>query len=157
MEKSVDTGNGRADAAICVADEFAKNHGDDQDAGQDGKRVERQAAVDLEEQAGHNHQQKEVIDHGNDAGCEEIVKRIHIRGYARDQPADGIAVEVAHWQTLHVAEYFAAHVVHGLLADALHDANLDVLREEVERQHGQKEQAERDDARPCRSFRDGVL
>jgi len=56
-----------------------------------------------------------------------------------------------------MAEYFAAHVVHGLLADALHDANLDVLGEEVESQHGQKEQAKPADARPCRCFRDYVI
>src|SRR2546426_7895151 len=51
LKESVDAGDGRADAAIRVADEFAENHGDDQDAGQDGKRVQRQAAVDLEERS----------------------------------------------------------------------------------------------------------
>ncbi len=138
LKESVDAGDGRADAAIRVADEFAENHGDDQNAGEDGKRVQRQAAVDLKEQAGHDREEKEVVDHGNDAGGEEIVEGIDVRGNARDQPAHRIAVEVAHRQTLHVAEYFAAHVVHGLLADALHDANLDVLGEEIERQDGEK-------------------
>ena len=40
-----------------------------------------------------------------------------------------------------MAENFAAHVIHGLLADALHDANLDVLGEEIEREHRQVQQA----------------
>src|SRR5438477_12746464 len=157
LEERVDAGNGCADAAIGVAHGLAENHNDDEDTGEDGKSVQRKAAVDLEEEHGHDHEEEEVVDHGDDACGEKIVEGVDVRGYAGDQPADGVAVEVAHRQTLHVAEYFAAHVVHGLLADALHDANLDVLREEVERQHGQKEQAEPDNARPCRSFRDGVL
>jgi len=36
--------------------------------------------------------------------------------------------------------------------NTLHDANLDVLGEEGERQHGQKKQAKPADARPCRCF-----
>ena len=39
-----------------------------------------------------------------------------------------------------------AHVVHGLLADALHDADLNVLREEIEDQD-----AEENDADPFHS------
>src|SRR5260370_39235021 len=140
LKKSVDAGNGRANPAIGVADELAKNHGDDEDAGQDGKSIERKAAVDLEEQSGHDHEEEEIVDHGNDAGGEEIVEGIDVRGHARDQPADGIAVEITHRQTLQAAEYFAAHVVHGLRADALHDANLDELGEEIARQYGQKRQ-----------------
>src|SRR6266403_827191 len=157
LEERVDAGDGRADAAIGIADEFAEDHGDDQDAGKDGESVESQAFVDREEQAGHDREEKEVIDHGNDAGGEEIVERIHVRGDARDQAADGIAVEIAHGQALHVGENFAAHVVHGLLADALHDADLDVLGKEVERQHGKEEQAKPADAGPCRRFRDYVM
>src|SRR5258708_777665 len=157
LKKSVDAGNGLADAAIRVADEFAKNHGDDQDAGKHRKRIEGKTAVDLEEQAGHDHEEKEVVNHGNDAGREEIVEGIDVRGDARDEPAYRIAIEVAHRQALHMAEYFAAHVVHGLLADALHDTNLDILGEEVEREPGQKEQAKPADARPCRCFRENVI
>ena len=51
-----------------------------------------------------------------------------------------------------MAENFAAHVIHGLLADALHDANLDVLGEEIEREHRQVQQAQPNDARPCAGF-----
>jgi len=61
LKKSVDAGNGRADAAIGVADELAKDHGDDQDAGQDGKRIQRQAAVDLKSKPALYHEQRFVL------------------------------------------------------------------------------------------------
>ncbi len=54
-------------------------------------------------------------------------------------------------------ENFAAHVVHGLLADALHDANLNVLREEVESEDGKEYQAEPADAGPGRRFREEMI
>src|SRR5216684_762515 len=137
LEECIDARDGRADAAIGVAYELAENHGDDEDAGKNGESGQRQPRIDLEKQGGHDHEEEEIVDHGDDAGSEEIVEGVHVRGHAGDEAADGIAVEIAHRQTLHVGEYFAAHVVHGLLADALHDANLDVLCEEVEHQHGQ--------------------
>ncbi len=56
LEKGVDAGDGGSNAAIGVANELAENHGDDEDAGEDGKGVEREAGVDLEEQAGHDHE-----------------------------------------------------------------------------------------------------
>src|SRR5437762_3618813 len=121
LEESIDAGDGGADAAIRVANELAENHGDDEDAGQDGESVQGEAAVNLEEEHGHDHEEEEVVDHGNDAGGEKIVKGVDVGGHPGNQTADGIAVKVAHRQTLHVAEYFAAHVVHGLLTDALHD------------------------------------
>src|SRR6266446_1825183 len=153
LKESVDAGNGGADAAIGVADELAEDHGDDQDAREDGESIERQAAVDGEEQAGHDREKEEIVDHGNNASGEEIVEGIHVRGDTRDQAADGITVEIAHRQALHVGENFAAHVVHGLLANALHDANLDILGEEVERQYGQKKKAKPADTGPCRVLR----
>ncbi len=157
LEECVDARDGGTDAAIGVADELAENHGDDEDAGENRKRVECETLVDFEQQAGHDDEKKEVVDHGDDASSEEIVEGIHIRGDARDQPADGVAVKVAHRQALHMAEDFTAHVVHGLLADALHDANLDVLCEEVEHQHGKKEQAKPADARPRGRFREKMI
>src|SRR5437016_353424 len=157
LEESVDAGDGGADAAVGVAHELAEDHGYDQDAGEDGESVQGEAAVNLEEEHGHDHEEEEVVDHGNDACGEKIVEGVDVRGYARDQAADGVAVEVAHRQTLHVAEYFAAHVVHGLLADALHDANLDVLGEEVERKDSQQEKAKPADARPSGRFGDEAL
>ncbi len=51
----------------------------------------------------------------------------------------------------------AAHVVHGLLADPLHDANLDVLREEVEDQDAEENDADDQDAVPGLGFRDGAV
>src|SRR5437879_5320540 len=62
LEERVYAGNGRADAAIGVATEVAENPGDSEDAGEDGKSVQRKAAVDLEEQHGHDHEEEEVVD-----------------------------------------------------------------------------------------------
>src|SRR5262249_11515174 len=142
LEEGVDAGDGRAYAAIRVAHELTENHGDDEDARQDGQRVHGQAGVDFEEQAGHDREQEEVVDHSDHAGSEEIVQGVNVRGDARDQAADGIAVKITHRQELQVAEDFAAHVVHGLLPDALHDADLNVLGQEIENQHEQEDAAD---------------
>ena len=66
-------------------------------------------------------------------------KGVDVRGHARHQAPHGIAVKVGHRQALKMPENFLAHVVHGLLADALHDANLHVLCEKIEDQHAQIE------------------
>ena len=50
-----------------------------------------------------------------------------------------------------------AHVVHGLLADALHDADLDVLREEIEEQDAEEDDADDGDAAPRGGFDDVVM
>src|SRR5262249_38777664 len=82
LEEGVDAGDGRAYAAIRVAHELTENHGDDEDARQDGQRVHGQAGVDFEEQAGHDREQEEVVDHGDHAGSEEIVQGVNVRGDA---------------------------------------------------------------------------
>src|SRR5260370_1095270 len=90
LEEGVDAGDRGADRAIGIAAEFAENHGDDEDAGKDSEGGERQAGVDLEKQAGHDHEEKEVVDHGDDAGGAEIVEGIDVGGDARGQAPDGI-------------------------------------------------------------------
>ena len=85
-------------------------------------------------------QQEGVIDHGGDAGGEEIVEGVHVGGDARDQAADRAAVVETHRQALQVLEDFLAQVVHGFLADLLHDADLQILQGEAQEQRGEKEQ-----------------
>ena len=41
-----------------------------------------------------------------------------------------------------------AHVVHGLLADALHDADLDVLREKIENEDAEENDADDQNTAP---------
>src|SRR5258708_14039524 len=72
LEECVDARDGRADAAIGVAAELAENHGDDEYAGKNGEGGQRQPRVDLEKQRGHDHEEEEVVDHGDDTGGEEI-------------------------------------------------------------------------------------
>ena len=103
--------------------------------GKHGECVECQPGVDGKQQDGHHRQQEKIVDHGHDAGREQVVQRVHVGGDARHQPAHGIPVEIAHRQALQAPEDLRAHVVHGLLADALHDADLDVLRQKIEDQH----------------------
>ena len=100
MEESVDPRDGDTDAAVGVAYIFAKNQRDDQDAGQDGKRVKSQAAVELEKQGGHNHEQEKIVNHGDDARGEEIVERVDVGGDSSHQTTDGVAVEITHGQAL---------------------------------------------------------
>ena len=76
-------------------------------------------------------EQDEIVEHGDDAGGEQIVQGVHVGGDARDQAADRAAVEKAHGQALQMLENFLAQVVHGFLADPLHDAHLDVLQRET--------------------------
>src|SRR6516225_913006 len=139
LQQSVDARNSSADVAIGVPDVFPENQRDNQDAGQDGQGIQSQMSIDFEQQASHDREQKEVVDHGDDPRGKEVVERIDIGGNPSYQAADRIAIEVAHRQALHVAENLAPHVVHGLLAHPLHDANLHILREKIEGKHGQKQ------------------
>src|SRR5205823_6673064 len=148
LEERVDPRDGGADAAVRVTHIFAENQRDHQDARQDGESVEREARINLEKQPGHDCKEEEIVDHGDHAGSEEVVQGVDVGGDASDQAADGVAVEVAHGQTLQMGENFAAHVVHGFLADMLHDADLDVLGEEIEREHAQVNQTQPEDADP---------
>ena len=138
LEIGVDAGDGGTYAAIGVAYEHAEEIGDDKDEGEDGECVEGEAMVDGKKPAGEDREEEEIVDHGDDAGGEEVVEGVDVGGDAGDQAADGVAVEVGHRQPLDVTENRGAHVVHGLLADALHDANLDVLREESRRRETPK-------------------
>ena len=56
-----------------------------------------------------------------------------------------------------MAEYLAAHVVHGLLANALHDANLDVLGEKIEGQNRQINQTKPNNSGPSAGFSNLVI
>jgi hypothetical protein len=151
LKVGVDAGNSGADAAVGVANVFAEEKGDDEDEGKHGECVEREATIYGKEPAGEDGEKEEIVDHGHDAGGEEIVEGIDVGGDARNQAADRIAIEVGHRQPLDMAEDRGAHVVHRLLADALHDANLDILREEVEEQHAEENDADDGDAAPrCR-------
>src|SRR5256884_4106018 len=71
---------GSADAAIGVADVFAENQRDQQDAGQDGESIHSQMGVDFEQQASHDREEKKVVDHGDDTGGKEVVEigRAHV-------------------------------------------------------------------------------
>jgi hypothetical protein len=153
LQEGVDSRDGGADVAVGVAHVMAEDEGDDQDAGEDGKGVQCEAPIDFEKHRGHHGEEEKVVNHGDHAGGEEIVESVDVGGDAGDQPADGVAVVVGHRQALQVREDSGAHVVHGLLADALHDANLDVLGEKIENQDQQVDDADDSDAAPCAAFR----
>jgi len=152
LQEGVDPGDGGADVAVGVAHVMAEDEGHDENAGKNGKRVEREAGVHPKKEPSHDGEQEKIVDHRDDAGGKEIVQGVHIGGYARDEAADRIAVVIAHWQALQVTEDFGAHVVHGLLADTLHDADLDVLRDEIENQDEQVDNAQDRDALPGARF-----
>ncbi len=157
LKIGIDAGNGGTYAAVGVADEQAEEIGDDEDEGEDGEGVEGEAMVDGKKPAGEDREEEEVVDHGDDAGGEKIVEGVDVGGNAGDQAADRVAVEVRHGQTLNVAEDRGAHVVHGLLADALHDADLDVLGEEVEDEDAEENDADDQNTAPCLGLVDGVM
>ena len=73
LEEGVDACDGRADAAVGVANVVAKDQRDDQDARQDKEGIESQAAIELEKQCGHDREEKKVVDHGDDARGKEVV------------------------------------------------------------------------------------
>src|SRR5690348_12158186 len=84
LKEGVDARDGGADAAVRAANVFTENQRDDQDSGQDRKRIESQARVDFEKQAGHDHQEEEIVDHGNHTGSEEVVEGVDVRGDTSD-------------------------------------------------------------------------
>jgi hypothetical protein len=96
------------------------------------------------------------VNHGDDAGGEQVIEGVHVSGDAGHEAADGVAVEVGHGQALQAAKDFAAHVVHGFLTDALHDADLDVLGKKVESQDKEIDETDPDQAHFCLGNGDGL-
>ena len=154
LQEGVDARDGRADAAIGVADLVAEEPGGHEDEGHDGEGGQRQPPVHPQHDDDEDHQQEGVVDHRGDARGEEVVERVHVGGHARDQAAHGAAVVEAHRQALQVLEDLLAQVVHGVLADLLHHADLQVLEGEAQRQRRQEQQrhpAQAADARGTRN------
>ena len=61
-------------------------------------------------------QGEHVAEHGDHAGREQLVQRLHVGGDPGHQPADRIPVEVADAQPLQVGEDLHSEVVHHPLA-----------------------------------------
>src|SRR5260370_31731306 len=97
------------------------------------------------------------MDHGKGGGREKFGQGVEVRGDTSDKAADGIAVVITHRQAMQVRKNSGAHVVHGLLADALHDTDLDVLGEEVENKNQQITDADEYDTAPCAALRQGTF
>lgn len=142
---------------IGVADVMAEDVGNDEDARENRERIKSEPPIDFEKDRGHNREQEEIIDHGYDAGGEQIIKGVHVGGDPGDQTSDRIAVEIAHRQSLQVRENSGTHVVHGLLADALHDADLNVLGKKVKNQNQQIADAHKNDTAPRGAFRQATF
>ncbi len=140
LQEGVDAGDGGADAAVGVAHAIAEHPRGKEDQRHHGKGGQRQAPVHLQHDEDEEDEQEGVVDHGGDAGGEQVIERVDVGGDAGDQAADRAAVVEAHGQLLQMGEDFLAQVVHGFLRDLLHDANLDVLEEkaQAERGHQQK-------------------
>jgi hypothetical protein len=82
---------------------------------------------------------------------------IDIGSHASHQPSHGVAVKVAHRQSLEMAEDLGTHVVHGLLSDALHDAYLNVLCEKIADQNQKPDPGNDEQAMLCLRDREGLV
>jgi len=49
--------------------------------GKNGERVQGEARVEPEKQTGHDREEKEIVDHGDDAGSKEVVESVDVCGY----------------------------------------------------------------------------
>ena len=121
--------NGSAHAAIALANMVAEDARDDENQRQNGEGQKRQPPIDGEHDGGHDGQREGVIDDGQHAVGKHVVDGVHVGGEARDQAADGVNIEESDVHALHVAENVAAQIEHDLLADPLHQVNLDELEE----------------------------
>jgi hypothetical protein len=74
--------------------------------------------------------------YSRDAGGKEVIQSVHVGGHARDEAADGAVIVEADRQALEVLKDFLAQVIHGVLADLLHDANLEVHKGKAQGQGG---------------------
>ena len=105
--------------------------------GDHGKSGQGQLPIHAQHDENEENQKKSVVHHGRDAGGEKVVQGVHVGGHASDQAADGAAVVEAHRQALQVLEDLLPQVVHGVLADLLHDANLEIHKSKAQRQRRQ--------------------
>ncbi len=153
LQERVDAGDGGADAAVGVAHPVAEDPRRQKDEGHHRKRRQRQPPVHLHHDEDEHQQQEGVVDHRRDTRGEQIVEGVDVGGDAGDQAADRAVVVKTHGQALQALEDFLAQVVHGVLADPLHHAHLQVLEEKSARQRGQVQQRHRGDAAPARRAR----
>ena len=126
LQKCVDAGDGRAYPAIGVTNSISEDPGAQKKQRHHGKGGQRQFPVHLQHDEDEKHQKKHVVHHGRNARGKQIVQRVHVGGYPRNQAADWAAVVKTYRQPLQVFEDFLAHVVHGVLADLLHDTHLEI-------------------------------
>ena len=91
-------------------------------------------------------EREEVAEDRDDARREELVHGVHVGRDPRDQPPDGVLVEVGDVQALEVAEDLRAHVQHDLLARHLEDEHLAEAHDE----RGEQRQQHRAAATPTR-------
>ena len=107
---------------------------DQRDQRQHRERDQRQPPVHPQHHGHDADEREDVAEDRDDARGEEIVQDVDVRGHARHQPADRIAVVVAEVEPLQVAVDRHPQVEHDPLAGQLHRPRLDVLGGECDDQ-----------------------
>jgi hypothetical protein len=146
LREGVDLCGGGALAAIAVADFVAEFLCCEDDEGENGERDQREYPAHGKHDADDEGQREYVFEDGEDAGGEHFVERVDVRGDARDETADGVAIEEGDVQALDVAENLRAQVEHDLLAGPLHEVGLDELQAPTSGECAEVEQRELGDA-----------
>ncbi len=97
---------------------------DERDERQHGEGHQRQPPVHPQHHAHDADEREDVAEDRDDAGREQIVQHVHVRGDARHQPADRIAIVVAEVEPLQMAVDRHPQVEHDPLPGQLHRPGL---------------------------------
>ena len=130
LQERVDPRDPAADHAVGLADVPPEPLRDQRDQRQHGERHQRQPPVHPQHHGHDADEREDVAEDRHDARGEEVVQDVDVRGDARHQPADRIAIVVADVEPLQVAVDRHPQVEHDPLAGQLHRPGLDVLGDE---------------------------
>ncbi len=131
---------------VTVAHVAAKKMRRIEDAGKHAQCEQGQQPAHPHHDRDDKRQHKDVFEDREDARGEHVVERIDVRGQARNQAANWIAIEERHMHLLNMAKDLAAQIEHDLLAGPLHHVGLHELEHKDQPERGEIQKSEFGDA-----------
>src|SRR5258708_38138902 len=132
LQMRVDARDGDADAAIRVTHFDTEHLRGIDDQRKHRKSDERQLPVHHRHDGDDSGQHEDVLENGNHAGSEQLVKGIHVGGDARDKASNRVLVVKADVHMLQMTENLAAQVEHDFVSGPLHEVGLRELKDKAQ-------------------------
>ncbi len=132
LQIRIDAGDGHANPPIALLHGAPELHGHQHHQRHHRQQERGHARTQFEHRYDDEAQHQQVAQDHQQAGGEQLVKRVHVGGDARDQAAHRIVIVEGKVQSLQARHHFAPQVEHGFLPHPLHDELLAEVAEHAE-------------------------